>query len=203
MVLLTSVTLVMRHVFQVSMAQKKGEVAMESLQELLEEEVKDLYSAENQILKALPKIIKKVSSSELKTALSNHLKETEGHVSRLEQIGTTLDIELGGKKCQAMAGLVEEGGDFLKEDGHDAVIDAGLIGAARRVEHYEMAAYCAARAIAEQLGLDDVAGLLKETLQEEAAADETLKTIARDEVLPDAAESPEELEADGGKERSR
>jgi|ERR1700722_6258219 len=167
---------------------------MDSLSELLEDELKDLYSAENQILKALPKIIGKVSSTELKTALSKHLRETEGHVDRLEQAGQILGINLSGKKCEAMAGLVKEGGEALDEDGPDAVIDAALIGACRRVEHYEMAAYCSTRAIAEQLGQAEIASLLEQTLKEESAADGKLKGIAQDEVLVDAADSETEEE---------
>jgi ferritin-like metal-binding protein YciE len=177
---------------------------MDSLNELLEDEIKDLFSEENQLLKALPKIIKKVSSADLKAALSNHLKETEGHVSRLQRIGKTLAIDLGGRKCKAMAGLIEEGGEFLAEDGPEAVIDASLIGACRRVEHYEMAAYCATRAIAEQLGHHDVAALLKETLDEESAADDKLKTIAGEHVLADAAAADsEELAAHSGRRAGR
>ncbi len=168
---------------------------MDSLHELMVDEIKDLYSAENQLLKALPKMAKKASSSQLKEAFTGHLKETEGHVKRLQQIATILDIDLGGKKCHAMEGLVEEGSEVLEEDGPEAVIDTALIGTARRVEHYEMAAYCATRGMAEQLGNDDVAKLLEETVDEEEAADEKLKTIAQDEVMPAAAESTEEEDA--------
>jgi ferritin-like metal-binding protein YciE len=165
---------------------------MDSLQELMVDELKDLYSAENQLLKALPKMAKKASSDVLKQAFTGHLKETEGHVKRLQQIAKILDIELGGKKCHAMEGLVEEGSEVLEEDGPEAVIDAALIGAARRVEHYEMAAYCSTRAMAEQLGNDDVAKLLEQTTNEEQAADDKLKAIAVDEVLPAAGNADEE-----------
>src|ERR1700691_5143846 len=144
---------------------------MESLSDLMEDELKDLYSAETQLLKALPKMAKKASSSQLKQAFTGHLKETEGHVKRLQQIATILDIDLGGKKCHAMEGLVEEGSEVLEEDGPAAVIDSALIGAARRVEHYEMAAYCSTRAMAEELGNDRVAKLLEETVNEEEDAD--------------------------------
>jgi ferritin-like metal-binding protein YciE len=170
---------------------------MDSLRELMVDELKDLYSAENQLLKALPKLAKKASSTQLKEAFTGHLKETEGHVKRLQQIATILDIDLGGKKCHAMQGLVEEGSEVLDEDGPDAVIDSALIGAARRVEHYEMAAYCATRAMAEQLGNDDVARLLEQTTDEEEAADEKLKAIATDEVLPAAGDSEEAEDAEG------
>jgi ferritin-like metal-binding protein YciE len=173
---------------------------MDSLHELLVDELKDLYSAENQLLKALPKMAKKASSEQLKEAFSGHLKETEGHVKRLQQIGKLLEIDLGGKKCHAMQGLVEEGSEVIEEDGPDAVIDAALIGAARRVEHYEMAAYCATRGMAEQLGNDQVAKLLEETVNEEEAADEKLKAIAQDEVLPQAAQADESDEDQNGKQ---
>jgi ferritin-like metal-binding protein YciE len=164
---------------------------MDSLHELMVDELKDLYSAENQLLKALPKMAKKASSDQLKTAFTGHLKETEGHVKRLQQIAKILDIDLGGKKCHAMEGLVEEGSEVLDEDGPEAVIDTALIGAARRVEHYEMAAYCSTRAMAEQLGNEDVAKLLEQTTNEEQAADDKLKAIAVDEVLPAASNSGE------------
>jgi len=169
---------------------------MDSLSELMVDELKDLYSAENQLLKALPKMANKASSSQLKAAFTGHLKETEGHVKRLQQIAKILDIELGGKKCHAMEGLVEEGSEVLEEDGPAAVIDSALIGAARRVEHYEMAAYCSTRGMAEQLGNDQVAKLLEETTNEEQAADDKLKAIAQDEVFPEAADENSEENED-------
>jgi ferritin-like metal-binding protein YciE len=162
---------------------------MDSLQELLEEELKDIYSAENQLLKALPKMAKKASSAALKQAFTDHLKETEAQIKRLEKIGTTLDITLTGKKCKAMEGLVEEGKEVIEEDGDESVIDAALIGAAQRVEHYEIAAYGTVRAMAETLGHDDVVDLLTETLEEEGAADEKLTGIATGEVLAMAAKA--------------
>jgi len=162
-------------------------MGMQSLPELLEDELKDLFSAENQLLKALPKLAKKASSQQLKDAFTGHLKETEGHVKRLQQIGKILKIDLGGKKCQAMEGLIKEGDEVLEEDGPAAVIDSALIGTARRVEHYEMAAYCSTRGMAEELGNSDVAKLLEATTNEEEAADNKLKAIAQDEVFPDAA----------------
>jgi ferritin-like metal-binding protein YciE len=152
----------------------------------MEEELKDLFSAETQLLKALPKLAKKASSSQLKAAFTGHLKETEGHVKRLEQIAKILEIDLSGKKCQAMEGLIKEGGEALEDEGPPAVIDSALIGAARRVEHYEMAAYCSTRGMAVQLGNDRVAKLLEETVNEEEAADKKLKAIAQDEVYPQA-----------------
>src|SRR5665213_3120106 len=114
---------------------------MDTLAELLEDELKDIYSAEKQLTKALPKMAKKAASDALRTAFTTHLKETENHITRLESIGQELDIKLTGKKCKAMEGLVEEGKEVIEEDGKNAVIDAALIGSAQRVEHYEMAAY--------------------------------------------------------------
>jgi ferritin-like metal-binding protein YciE len=156
---------------------------MDTLQELLEDELKDIYNAENQLIKALPKMAKKASSESLKAALTSHLKETQGHVMRLETIGKELGIKMSGKKCKAMEGLVEEGNEVLEEDGDGPVIDAALIGAAQRVEHYEMAAYGTSRAMAETLGHSKVAKLLQQTLDEESAADEKLTQIAEGEVL--------------------
>jgi len=156
---------------------------MESLQELFVDELKDIYNAEHQLLKALPKMAKKASSAALKEAFTNHLKETENHVARLEKTAQTLKVTLTGKKCHAMEGLVAEGKEVLEEDDKNAVIDAALIGAAQRVEHYEMAAYGTIRAMAEQLGHTAVAKLLQQTLDEEGAADKKLTAIAEDEVL--------------------
>ena len=165
---------------------------MDTLAELLEDELKDIYSAENQLLKALPRMAKKASSSALKDAFTSHLKETEGHVKRLEKIGQSLEIKLKGKTCQAMKGLVEEGKEILEEEGTGPIIDAALIGAGQRVEHYEMAAYGTVRAIANELGHSDVVQLLQETLEEEGAADKKLTKIAEGEVLSAASQEAEE-----------
>src|SRR4051812_20002047 len=122
---------------------------MQTLQELFQDEIKDIYSAENQILKALPRISKRVSNSALKEALNSHLEETRNQVTRLETIGKRLGFRLSGKKCHGMEGLVEEGKEVMDEvDEEGALLDAGLIGAVQRVEHYEIAAYGTARAIA-------------------------------------------------------
>jgi ferritin-like metal-binding protein YciE len=160
---------------------------LESLSDLMEDELKGLYSAESQLLIALPKLAKKASSSQLKAAFTGHLKETEGHVKRLQQIGKILGMELGGEKCQAMEGLVKEGGQALEAEGPPAIIDSALISAARRVEHYEMAAYCSTRGMAVELGKHEVAKLLEQTTNEEQAADKKLKAIAEDEVYAQAA----------------
>jgi ferritin-like metal-binding protein YciE len=164
---------------------------MKSLTQLLQDELKDLYSAENQLLKALPKMAQKASSRALKDAFTGHLKETEGHVARLETIGKKLDMKLSGKKCKAMEGLIEEGKEVLEEKGEPALIDTALIGAAQRVEHYEMAAYGVTRAMAESLGQKKIVELLQQTLNEEGAADKKLTKIAHDEVLVAAAELEE------------
>ncbi len=168
---------------------------MDTLAELLEDELKDIYNAEHQLIKALPKMAKKASSETLKAAFTKHLAETQNQVTRLESIGKELGIKLTGKKCHAMEGLVEEGKEVLEEDGQSAVIDAALIGAAQRVEHYEMAAYGTARGMAEALGHGKVAKLLQQTLDEESACDEKLTGLAENEVLENAvAESAAEVE---------
>ena len=167
-------------------------MAMDSLEDLMTDELKDIYNAENQLLTALPKMAKKATSKDLKAAFTSHLKETEGHVKRLEQIGKELEITLTGKKCHAMEGLVEEGKEVLEEDGEPSVIDTALIGAAQRVEHYEIAAYGSTRAMAEQLGHRKVVALLQATLDEEGAADKKLTEIAENGVLSDAASAGED-----------
>ncbi len=161
---------------------------MKSLTQLMGDELKDLFSAENQLVAALPKMAKKAASETLKKAFTSHLKETEGHVKRLETIGKMLDLKLSGKKCKAMEGLIEEGKEVLEEEGEPSLIDAALIGAAQRVEHYEMAAYGATRAMAESLGHKKIVDLLQQTLDEEGAADKKLTQIAEEEVLVAAAD---------------
>jgi ferritin-like metal-binding protein YciE len=154
---------------------------------LLEDQLKDLYSAENQLVKALPKMAKMASSAALKEAIKNHLEETKGHVERLNSIGESLGIKLSGKKCLAMEGLVAEGAEVLDMDGPGPVIDAAIIAAAQRVEHYEISAYGSARAFAQHLGDEDTASTLQETLDEESAADEKLTSISEEEILPATA----------------
>lgn len=167
---------------------------LDTLKSVLEEQVKDLYNAENQLVKALPKMAKKASSENLRTAFESHLEETRGHIERLAAVAQILDTKPGGKTCKAMQGLVEEGKEVLEEDGQGSVIDAALIAAARRVEHYEIAAYGSARAMAEQLGEPKIIKLLQETLDEEKAADEKLSGISTGEVLPAA-----DMSSDRGK----
>lgn len=157
---------------------------LETLRDGLRKEVKDLYSAELQLLKALPKMEKKASSPKLKEAFREHLVETEGQVVRLDEIGKLLQEKLSGKTCKAMKGLIEEGSEVIEEDSDNtALLDTLLIGAAQRVEHYEIAAYGCACAIAKELGLDDIAELLEESLKEEVQADKKLSSLAKDELL--------------------
>jgi ferritin-like metal-binding protein YciE len=151
---------------------------MESLKELFVDELKDLYSAENQILKALPKMIKKATSPELKRGFEKHLKETEVHVERLEKIFQQLEESPRGKKCKGMEGIIEDGKELMEEDVEPEVMDAGLIGAAQHVEHYEIAGYGCVRTYAELLGQTKIAALLQKTLEEEKATDEKLTQLA-------------------------
>jgi len=148
--------------------------------DLLVEELKDLYSAETQLLKALPKMAKAATSEELGNAFEQHLQQTEGHVERLEKIGAQLGHSLKGKKCKAMEGLVAEGKDVMQEDAEPVLLDLALIGAAQKVEHYEIAGYGTARTLAELVGEDEVAGILQETLDEEGETDKRLTAIAMD-----------------------
>jgi ferritin-like metal-binding protein YciE len=165
---------------------------MESLQELYVSELKDLYSAEKQLVKALPKMVKNATNPQLKKAFSDHLDETEGHVDRLEKIFQMLGEKAGGKKCKGMEGLIEEAKELIQEDASEEVLDAGLISKAQHVEHYEMAGYGTVRTYAEQLGLRDQAKLLQQTLDEEGKANELLTQIAESAVNAEAEEGQEE-----------
>jgi ferritin-like metal-binding protein YciE len=149
-----------------------------TLRELYVSELRDLYSAENQILKALPKMINAASSEELKNAFAEHLEQTRMHVERLERIFNKLDTNPKGKKCRGMEGLIEEGKELLEENAEQEVLDAGLISAAQKVEHYEMAGYGSVRAHAKILGDDEAAELLQETLDEEGETDKKLTELA-------------------------
>lgn len=160
--------------------------------DLLVEELKDLYSAENQLLKALPKMAKAATSEELQQAFQTHLEETEGQVARLEKIGKQLGETMKGKKCKAMEGLVAEGKEIMEEDAEPAMLDLALIGAAQKVEHYEIAGYGTARTLAELAGEEDIAELLQETLDEEGKTDKLLTEIALELNLEAAAESEDE-----------
>jgi ferritin-like metal-binding protein YciE len=162
---------------------------MRTLQDLFIHEIKDLYSAEKQLVKALPKMAKAAGSGDLRDGLESHLAETEQHVNRLEEIMEKLEIPNRGPKCKAMEGLLEEGQDMLDDAMEDDVRDAAIISAAQRVEHYEIAGYGCARTYAEQLGHHDAARMLQETLDEEKAADEKLTHIARQHINMEAAET--------------
>jgi len=175
---------------------------MENLNELFEEQIKDLYSAENQILKALPKMAKKATSAELKKGFEKHAKQTQEQVSRLEQIAKMWEFKPTGKKCKGMEGLLEEGKEVMEEDGDDTVIDAALIAAAQKVEHYEISAYGSARALAQRLGCEETADLLQATLDEEGETDKLLTTLSETSVLKSAPVDEEESEEEGEEEDS-
>ena len=169
----------------------------QSLKDLYVDELKDLYSAEKQLLKALPRMAKNATNPQLKEAFTNHLSETEGHVERLEHVFELLGERPGGKKCVGMEGLIEEAKELLEEDPEEEVLDAGLISKAQHVEHYEMAGYGVVRTYARQLGFGDQAELLQRTLEEEGKADKLLTQIAvmAVNVQAETAESDEEEES--------
>jgi ferritin-like metal-binding protein YciE len=147
------------------------------LHDLFEDQIKDLYSAENQIIRALPKMAKNASNPQLAAAFEKHLEETRGHVTRLEQIAEELEFTPKGKKCKGAEGLIEEGKEVIEEFDEDT-LDAGMIGAAQKIEHYEMAAYGTARAHADLLGYRKAARLLQQTLDEEMRTDKKLTQLA-------------------------
>lgn len=153
-------------------------MSADNLREALVEEIRDLYNAEKQLLKALPKMAKGAESDELREAFQSHLEETENQVTRLEQAFEMLDEKPRGKHCAGMAGIVEEGSEKLQEDLEGSVLDAVLIASAQKVEHYEIGAYGTAIAWAKALGLNDVADVLNESLEEEKAADQKLSSLA-------------------------
>jgi ferritin-like metal-binding protein YciE len=151
---------------------------MNTLYDLFVDELKDLYSAERQLLKAIPRMMKGTTSDELRSAFETHLEQTEAQVERLEQVFERLEVSPRGKKCKAMEGLVEEGEEVLDLEGDGDVLDAAIIGAAQRVEHYEIAGYGTACAHAKALGYEDLASILGQTLQEEEETDRLLTQIA-------------------------
>jgi ferritin-like metal-binding protein YciE len=151
---------------------------MNSLKDLFVHELRDLYSAETQLTDALPKMKEKASDEKLKHAFESHLEETRNQKERLERIAQMMDIDIKGEECQAMKGLISEGEEILNLNADAEVRDAGLIAAAQRVEHYEMAGYGTARHFAKRLGLNDAVSLLEETLNEEKSADQKLNDIA-------------------------
>lgn len=170
------------------------------LKELYIDQLKDLYSAETQLVKALPKMAKGASSDELRQGFEEHLEQTKGHVQRLEQIFEALGESPKGKKCKGMEGLITEGGEVLEEDYEGNILDSALIGAAQRVEHYEIAGYGTVRAMAETLGETEHVDLLTQTLDEEKETDEKLTALAEQfssAVSGEAGDEEEMEEANG------
>jgi len=159
-------------------AREEGDMELETLRDLYIDELKDLYSAEKQLVKALPKMVRAASNPELKRAFSDHLDQTQGHVERLETIFADLDITGRGKKCVGMEGVIEEASEIIQDKPKPHVLDAGLISRGQHVEHYEMAGYGTVRTYAEQLGEAKHVRLLEQTLQEEKDADELLSELA-------------------------
>ena len=169
---------------------------LDTLQKLYIDELRDLYNAENQLLKALPKMAKGASSPDLKNAFEKHFRQTETHVERLEQVFAELNEPAKGKTCRAMKGLIEEGSEILKEEGEESVLDAGIIVAAQKVEHYEMAGYGSVRTFARLLGQEKAAELLQTTLDEESETNESLNQLAESMVNPEALIETELAAAD-------
>ena len=162
------------------------------LYKLFEDELKDIYWAEKALTKAIPQMIKKASSDELKEALQNHLEETEGHVERAEKIFQILGKDARAKKCEAMEGLVKEAKEIMSDTEEGAMRDAGIISAAQKVEHYEIASYGTLRTFADVLGFSDIVDILNETLEEEKAADSKLTEVAYAAINEEAAAESEE-----------
>ncbi len=162
-------------------------MSISTMDDLFVMTLKDVYYAENQILKALPDMIKKAHSSDLKQALENHRRETEGQVERLESVFEQLDMKASGRKCDAIEGIIAEAKEHMSEIDDEDILDAGLIGSAQAVEHYEISRYGTLIAWAKELGLDEAAELLSETLEQEKNADKLLKDIAEKETNRRAA----------------
>jgi ferritin-like metal-binding protein YciE len=173
---------------------KENTMTMDTLQELYLEQLQDMYDAEKQLVKALPKMGKTATNEELKAAFEQHLEQTEEQVSRLERVFEELGEKPKGKKCRAMQGLIEEAKEMMEEDATDDVRDAALICAAQKVEHYEIATYGCLRTYAEMLGFDDQADLLQESLDEEKDTDENLTELAVTCINLEAEEGEEEEE---------
>jgi len=164
-------------------------MAIKSMDDLFLEEIKDLYDAEKQLVKALPKMAKAADSDELRQGFQEHLDQTKGHVDRLEKVFDIMGKKASGKKCEAMQGLIEEGNDVIEEIDASPLRDAALIAAAQKVEHYEIAAYGSCRTFAEILGRSDAAELLEQTLEEEKTTDEKLTELAEGMINEEAAQS--------------
>jgi ferritin-like metal-binding protein YciE len=167
-----------------------GMTEFNSMDDLFLQQLEDLYDAEKRLTEALPKMAKAATSGELKRAFQSHLQETEGHVRRLEKIFGMISHEPERETCAAMKGLIKEGEDMIDAKGDPSVRDAGLIAAAQRVEHYEMAGYGSVRAFAKQLGMSEAAQILQQTLDEEKSADQKLTNIAETSVNTQAGKSP-------------
>lgn len=176
---------------------------MEALQKLLQDELEDIYDAEHQLVKALPKMIEKSSSPELQRALKQHLTVTQNQITRLEQVFKTLGEKAKRKPCKGMAGIVSEGSEMLEENLEESTKDAAIISAAQKVEHYEIASYGTVRTLAQTLGNNEVAELLEETLDEEKEADQRLTQIAESSINSEAASEEEEGGEEGSNGRSR
>ena len=180
-----------RHNSKPNVGIERDGMKLDTLKTLYTNELRDLYNAEGQLLKALPKMAKAASSDELKDAFEKHLEQTKSHVERLEEVFEDIGEKPKGKTCRAMKGLIEEGSEILQEDGEESVIDAGIIVAAQKVEHYEIAGYGSVRTFAQLLGKDRSAELLQTTLEEESEANELLNKLAEDIVNPEALMEPE------------
>lgn len=178
---------------------------LENLKDLLKEQIQDLYSAEEQALQAMPKMMEKASNSKLKKAFEKHLKQTEKQKERLEKICEELGIEPGEETCKAMEGLVKEGEEIMKKKAEPEVMDAALIAAQQKVEHYEIASYGTARVYAEKLGVSKVEKLLSQTLEEEKKTDEMLTDIAVSSVNAKAMEADKKpaSKSQGGASKSK
>jgi len=162
---------------------------MENLEDLMKEDLKDLLHAENQIAKALPKMIKTASNGQLQDAFKMHLEETKGHIERVEQVMEIMGMPVKTKPCKAMQGIIEEGKEVMGEDAEDDVMDAALIGAAQKVEHYEIASYGTLCTYAELLGLKDAKRLLGQNLEEEKRTDQKLTQLAESVINLEAADA--------------
>jgi len=173
----------------------------EDLKDVLVEHIRDLYDAEKQLVKALPKLAKAAESEELSEAITTHLEETKGQVTRLEKVFGLLDVTAKGKTCKGMKGLIEEGNEVAAEE-EGVMRDLAIIAAAQKVEHYEISAYGTARTLAEKLGIDQAAELLQQTEEEEAQADENLTNVAMSLYDSAEEEGEEETEAVGGRQSS-
>ena len=179
-------------------------MAQDGLRTLWIDELRDLYDAENRLVKAIPKMAKAASSAKLRAGFEEHLEQTKGHVDRLKEIFDNIGEKAKAKKCAGMMGIIKEGDEILQEDFAGPVMDAAIISAAQRVEHYEIAAYGCVRDWAELLGENEAAQLLEKTLEEEKETDQKLTELARDQVNPQAKElSGSEEEEDEGASRGK